>query len=666
MKHQEQLKKLQPISLIGEKMKIDDEYVCVAGTVEFGNGDIVLEISIYENSYLKPEALVRHFMDIKNQNFGTYFVKDATVGGVTHKAGEWSRMQYTTIIGKQFYGSYYKPKKTRHVMNSADIIRQYFKKEFYGSNNLEYLIEKFETDVNYDRKITAEERKRERIGHRMEFVKPTDNKFRKWILESIFPERYLFARENTKEGRICYCTACQKRMMIKDKVVHNQNINCPECGSELVVKTRQQTIKRKANVMVIQPYNSVNYVIRHFRVYLHDGIIQGNKVATILKKEERIRIFYGEDYNADIYYETQYMADEQDQGWWTQKNGTVIDKQMYLYPEGILDIFAERGLRETLYKMATEKWLFNYNDFIRVYFGKPYLEYLVKAGLTKLTMQFTSWYSDSFVNRMGENLNELLRLNGNQVNRIKEINGGKYAIVALQAETVDNPISMENLEYIDNNNIRLSDLCTEKTNLKWNKVLNYLRRQQKKNGFKFEDILQYYRDYIQMSEDKGMDATDDIIRLNARLVEWHDRYVEEAEKIKIDIRNKEVNTKYKDIAKNYERNCEMFAWQDKELAIVVPKKASDIVREGRLQHHCVADGDIYIKNMNEDKGFILFLRKKEDLDKPYYTIELSPDWDIKQRNAAFNRKPDINNIDAVLKKWIKSKKPRKKKVQVEV
>lgn len=668
MKHQEQLKKLQPISLVDVKVRKDDEYICVAGVVEFGNGDVVLEISVYENDGGIPKILVRHFMDTKNRNFGTYFVQTATVGGVTHKAGEWSSMQYETIIGKQYYSSYYKPKNTRYVMSSSDIIKEYFRNERFGTSDSESIIGRFERDVLFDKRLGAEERKRERIHQRMAGVKPTDENFREWLMTTIFPERYLFAREKTKAGRRCLCSECRSEMLITEKLVHNQTFHCSKCGTKLVVKTRQKAVWRKANVMVIQPYDSVNYVIRHFRVYLGDEILDKGLVETF-NKEERIRMFQGEDYHADIYYGTRSMADEELQGWWTQKNGTVIDSQMYLYPDGIRDIFEERGLSETLYKLATDGGLYDYNSLIRCYSNKPYIEYVVKAGLTKLASQLMrSWHvtSHSFLYGRGENLKELFCLNGQQVNRIKEMNGGRYAIEALQRETEDNPISKENLEYIDNNEISLNQLCTDVTGLKWNKVLNYLRRQQEKQLCGTRHIIQKYQDYLRMAQERGMDPADDIVRLNAKMVEWHDRYVAEAEQEAIDKRAKEVNAKYKNIADNYARNCELFVWQDDEFMIVVPKKASDIVLEGRIQHHCVGNGDRYIQNMNEDKGFILFLRKLDDLDKPYYTIELSPDWDIRQRYAAYDRQPDIKHIDSVLKKWIKSKKPKEVQIKVAV
>ena len=93
---------------------------------------------------------------------------------------------------------------------------------------------------------------------------------------------------------------------------------------------------------------------------------------------------------------------------------------------------------------------------------------------------------------------------------------------------------------------------------------------------------------------------------------------------------------------------------------VVPGKASEIVLEGQKQHHCVGASDTYMDRMNSGQTFILFLRKKEEADIPYYTIEAKYDGDILQAYSAYDKKPDWNEVDKVLKKWKTEMKKRVK------
>lgn len=55
------------------------------------------------------------------------------------------------------------------------------------------------------------------------------------------------------------------------------------------------------------------------------------------------------------------------------------------------------------------------------------------------------------------------------------------------------------------------------------------------------------------------------------------------------------------------------------LAIVRPGTPDEIAQEGNALHHCVGS---YIGRVAKRECLILFLRRREDLTKPYYTIEL--------------------------------------------
>ena len=146
-------------------------------------------------------------------------------------------------------------------------------------------------------------------------------------------------------------------------------------------------------------------------------------------------------------------------------------------------------------------------------------------------------------------------------------------------------------------------------------------------------------------------------------MEFHDRYAERKNRQKNRNRDKEVDIKYPEIMKNAKRFEERFEFKTKELQIVVPQKASDITKEGRAQHHCVGASDTYISNMNSERFFILFLRKKSNLKKPYYTLEVTWDGDIRQFYAAYDRQPDKEKIEAVLKKFTKRVQKREKELQ---
>ena len=66
-----------------------------------------------------------------------------------------------------------------------------------------------------------------------------------------------------------------------------------------------------------------------------------------------------------------------------------------------------------------------------------------------------------------------------------------------------------------------------------------------------------------------------------------------------------------------------------------------------------------MKKMAAGESWILFLRKKENLEKAYYTVEISMKDDrILQYYSEFDRQPDKTAISKVLEKFKQSVKRR--------
>ena len=56
----------------------------------------------------------------------------------------------------------------------------------------------------------------------------------------------------------------------------------------------------------------------------------------------------------------------------------------------------------------------------------------------------------------------------------------------------------------------------------------------------------------------------------------------------------------------------------KGLILVVPRSADDIRAEGEALHHCVGT---YVERVARGETFIFFIRKQDEPDKSYYTME---------------------------------------------
>lgn len=98
--------------------------------------------------------------------------------------------------------------------------------------------------------------------------------------------------------------------------------------------------------------------------------------------------------------------------------------------------------------------------------------------------------------------------------------------------------------------------------------------------------------------------------------------------------------KYYNIAKKLELADDIYS-------IIAVKELGDLIKEGRALNHCVGS---YIDSVSEGKEYILFLRKNEDIDTPYFTIDVTPNMRVRQIHGSCNCNIS-KEIRPFIKKW---------------
>jgi len=129
----------------------------------------------------------------------------------------------------------------------------------------------------------------------------------------------------------------------------------------------------------------------------------------------------------------------------------------------------------------------------------------------------------------------------------------------------------------------------------------------------------------------------------------------------------------KSLEKLNKKNIKKYSYENDKYVIVVPQSMQEIINEGKVQHHCVGG---YADRHAQGKLVILFLRKKSNPQKAFYTIEVDPVTDkIKQcrgfRNNATIKKPqEIYDFEKAFEYFLaenkKHKTIRKKSTKNEV
>lgn len=635
-------------------------------------GDI-LEVDVYE----KKEILARHFLRKASKEVATLFMKKKTMlygSNKPYEAGEWSGMKLSTLLTDgDLQMAYWRIEKKDAAIapEHEEIIFSYLeRKERYCTKSRAIkAIEYEESEYAYEKREIALLRKENRIEKMMGKVEMiTETKeFKEWMMQ-IFPEKYIFTENRTfKLGKRYYCASCGGKFYSKEKWKHDSEHECKKCGTKAIVKTRTINICKKKSIIVFQQYDSDTVIERIFRFQCHSGLCNQKAIRSYWQ-QERIRLFLKEGKRTKIYYGTKNseVASEHIQGWWDTKGGMLFDKKYLVYPGTIKDTTLPKVLKDELLVGATREM--DYDKLVYAFEIRPFLEYLFKGKLFNLASEIIDCHCWSngeieFLDINATNIPDLLRLDKQRANRMRDIDGNSKALEALQYEIQKGEkISQENLRYIADNKIDLNDLCIDRTRLSVNKAINYLRRQTEENRMTAKVTLQYYRDYLNMAADRGMDLQDDIVRVNKRMLEFHNRYLEEKNRQANEKRAKELNKKFPNIKKNYRKNKELYGFETEEYVFILPKEASDIMTEGQIQHHCVGASDTYFKRMNEGTSFIAFMRRKSAPEIPYYTVEIKG-TEIKQAYAAYDRQPDYGTVKKELSKWTQEIKKRMTKEQ---
>ena len=117
---------------------------------------------------------------------------------------------------------------------------------------------------------------------------------------------------------------------------------------------------------------------------------------------------------------------------------------------------------------------------------------------------------------------------------------------------------------------------------------------------------------------------DDLVEVQNQINFERDRLWAEAEKRRLEAYNKAFKKRHKEW-KKYETT-------DGEFVIKYPEKPSDLSLEGMALHHCVKS---FVSKVADGATTILFIRKVEDPETPYFTMEVC-DGTIRQVHGACN------------------------------
>ncbi|MGO5158716.1 MULTISPECIES: PcfJ domain-containing protein [unclassified Bilifractor] len=486
---------------------------------------------------------------------------------------------------------------------------------------------------------------------------PIPDDFEEWIKETAHHNHYYMIYKPEKKRKIIgYCSHCHKDVELDRNDQHIRRGAkgiCPECGFTVTFVTEHSSIGNEfENEVLIQKFEG-GTVFRYFC-----SMVAHAKVPEIIPRLEDDHSYY--ESSRDICFDDGterlicYGNYKNDCMTWFDAskywNGTSRDK-VWLYTKN-----AKEGLAGTPWQYSGAVEYQQKAGYRPIYFDsllrqiktKPYLEYLIKAGFINLVDDLCRYYWgwDHDFPEHAKTPEELFELPKAYINMLKQLNGDTGALRVLRQCFADK--TMPDLESIgkycscfpgDDELIGVVD-----THMSVKKFMNYLERQAGKHEIPHyektwgsdystkESRLQRFiknlghdwKDYVSWLAHLGYNTRDEYYLLPKDLVSAHDKLLrektehdKELESIRIQKESEAIEKIVKTLDACLDNNGKLQIQSRKYMAIV-PRSAADLVEEGRHNHNCVGT---YIDRVSKGLTMILFIRKVDDIDTPFYTME---------------------------------------------
>jgi len=499
------------------------------------------------------------------------------------------------------------------------------------------------------------------------------------------------------------CTNCEAKLTFeRGNTVHKAKRVCPICGAETTMIDSAcgyngNTIESRANALVFLAGGDGNLYIRCFALRM--TFKHGELTPRIFRDETQRYVFtpdgsarFGAGYDLEEretsggykYYIKVLTGD------WGVRSKMAEPKFNNNYAYNVLNTSA---ITETYLKYSAAEML-NFNAdklspiaYLRFYKKHPGVERLVKCGMYDIVLhevkvayrEESYWYyaaeTPYGLNWKETEVHKMLGISKNALRLIRagKISYSNYRIAAGEFPGISEEKQTAYARVVDNRFGSLEKITGQLKRGKKGetKLLNYLV----KNDVKLRD----YEDHIDNCRKLKYDLTDDIIAFPQHFWAAHDRAVlalQAIEEERLAKKNAELRKKFE---KLYEKRRKLeFEYGD--YVIVQPQSAEDIVREGKVLSHCVGG---YAARHGAGELTIMFLRRKDEPNEPFYTIEVSKNYVLVQcrgykNNTANNPVPeDVIAVEKAYREYLKElkqqeliaknrKKAKEAKVQTQI
>lgn len=517
--------------------------------------------------------------------------------------------------------------------------------------------------ISYRKELERKWKKQRAIIDRMKYVPALPRDLKAFIHREVMPQ-YIFYDYQRKAPGHAYCTACRHEVRIA-AAKHNTSGLCPRCKKKITFKCRGRRgrIFDRATVQVLQKAEGNGLVLRIIKVYrsFADSDIP-NHFEIWENARQFITLSSSGQCSIDAYY-YHYKAGY-DLTPWCNGYRPVFDRWKYNFTADMSGVLYQRNLSDTL---KDTPWAYSQLEafsgiasfsgvatFLSAYIKRPKIEHLIKMKLYRLVSGIIyggySYSALQAINFNGENMRAILGIDRPYFPLLRELNPSIDQLHLIrQLLQADHKPSTEQIKWFIASKISNADAAKELlAHMSVHKLQRYVEQQfapedeaalKRVDYYKINTLITDYHDYLCMCKELQYDVKNSFILFPRELKAAHDSVAKT-------LKDKRTAEHEKAIAGSFDEWQKRYQYQSKELMMIPPHSAKEIVDEGAALHHCVR---LYVKNVAEKKSVILFVRSVDEPDKSLCTVEVK-DGQVTQARGFDNEEPPAQ-ITAFIEQW---------------
>ena len=517
--------------------------------------------------------------------------------------------------------------------------------------------------ISRHRELERKWKKQRAIIERMKYVPVLPRDLKGFIHREVMPQ-YTFYDYQRKGPERAFCTACRHEVSIA-AAKHNASGTCPRCKKKITFKSRGKRgrIFDRATVQVLQKAEGNGLVLRIIKVYrsFADSDIP-NHFEIWENARQFITLSSSGQCSVDAYY-YHYKAGY-DLTPWCNGYRPVFDRWKYNFTADMSGVLYQRNLSDTL---KDTPWAYSQLEafsgiasfsgvatFLSAYIKRPKIEHLIKMKLYRLVSGIIyggySYSALQAINFNGENMRAILGIDRPYFPLLRELNPSIDQLHLIrQLLQADHKPSTEQMKWFIASKISNADAAKELlAHMSVHKLQRYVEQQfapedeaalKRVDYYKMNTLITDYHDYLCMCKELQYDVKNSFILFPRELKAAHDSVAKT-------LKDKRTAEQEKAIAGSFDEWQKRYQYQSKELMMIPPHSAKEIVDEGAALHHCVR---LYVKNVAEKKSVILFVRSVDEPDKSLCTVEVK-DGQVTQARGFDNAEPPAQ-ITAFIEQW---------------